>query len=63
MLTYDPMPAKMERLKGMDRGQVLMQASQRGALQKLLATITPQLRASKLAAKVRWSVDVDPMEF
>jgi primosomal protein N' (replication factor Y) len=53
----------MERLKGMDRGQVLMQASQRGALQKLLAAITPQLRASKLAAKVRWSVDVDPMEF
>lgn len=63
VLTYDPMPAQMERLKGMDRGQVLMQASQRGALQKLLATITPQLRASKLAAKVRWSVDVDPMEF
>jgi hypothetical protein len=34
-----------------------------GALQKLLATLTPQLRASKLAAKVRWNIDVDPMEF
>jgi len=32
-------------------------------LQKLLATLTPQLRESKLGAKVRWSVDVDPMEF
>ncbi len=63
VLTYDPMRAQMEKLKGMERGQILMQATQRGALQKLLAALTPQLRASKLAAKVRWSVDVDPMEF
>jgi len=40
-----------------------MQATQRGALQKLLAALTPQLRASKLAVKVRWNIDVDPMEF
>ncbi len=53
----------MEKLKGMERGQILMQANQRGALQKLLAALTPQLRESKLGAKVRWSVDVDPMEF
>jgi primosomal protein N' (replication factor Y) len=63
VLTYDPMRAQMEKLKGMERGQILMQANQRGALQKLLAALTPQLRASKLAARVRWSVDVDPMEF
>jgi primosomal protein N' (replication factor Y) len=63
VLTYDPMRAQMEKLKGMERGQILMQATQRGALQKLLSSLTPQLRASKLAAKVRWSVDVDPMEF
>ena len=63
VLTYDPMRAQMEKLKGMERGQILMQATQRGALQKLLAGLTPQLRASKLSPKVRWSVDVDPMEF
>ena len=63
VLTYDPMRSQMEKLKGMERGQILMQAHQRGALQKLLATLTPQLRDSKLGAKVRWSVDVDPMEF
>ena len=63
VLSYDPMRAQMEKLKGMERGQILMQATQRGALQKLLAALTPQLRASKLATKVRWSVDVDPMEF
>ncbi len=63
VLTYDPMRAQMEKLKGMERGQILMQANQRGALQKLLAALTPQLRESKLGAKVRWSVDVDPIEF
>lgn len=63
VLIYDPMRSQMEKLKGMERGQILMQASQRGALQKLLASLTPQLRESKLGAKVRWSVDVDPMEF
>lgn len=63
VLTYDPMRSQMEKLKGMERGQILMQANQRGALQKLLASLTPQLRASKLAAKVRWNIDVDPMEF
>jgi primosomal protein N' (replication factor Y) len=63
VLTYDPMRSQMEKLKGMERGQILMQANQRGALQKLLAALTPQLRESKLGAKVRWSVDVDPMEF
>jgi primosomal protein N' (replication factor Y) len=63
VLTYDPMRAQMEKLKGMERGHILMQATQRGALQKLLAELTPQLRASKLAAKVRWNIDVDPMEF
>lgn len=63
VLTYDPMRSQMEKLKGMERGQILMQANQRGALQKLLASLTPQLRESKLGAKVRWSVDVDPMEF
>ena len=63
VLTYDPMRAQMEKLKGMERGHILMQATQRGALQKLLAALTPQLRASKLAAKVRWNIDVDPIEF
>ncbi len=63
VLTYDPMRANMEKLKGMERGQVLMQANQRGALQQLLAALVPQLRESKLGAKIRWSVDVDPLEF
>jgi primosomal protein N' (replication factor Y) len=60
---YPPMRAQMERLKGMERGQIVLQSQQRGALQKLLAHIIPLLRESKLASRVRWHVDVDPIEF
>ena len=63
VLVYDPVRPQMERLKGMERGHVLMQASHRPALQQLLKQLCSQLRASPLAAKVRWAVDVNPLEF
>ncbi|MBC7786663.1 MAG: primosomal protein N' [Methylophilaceae bacterium] len=63
VLIYDPVRPQMERLKGMERGQLLIQASERLAIQKLLRKIVPQLRADKSNQKIRWSVDVDPLEF
>jgi primosomal protein N' (replication factor Y) len=60
---YDPIRPQMERLKGMERGHVLMQTSNRGALQKLLRNLVNQLRGQAIAAKVRWAIDVDPLEF
>jgi primosomal protein N' (replication factor Y) (superfamily II helicase) len=60
---YDPIRPQMERLKGMERGHVLLQATHRPALQQLLKTLVSQLRAHKMAAKVRWAVDVNPLEF
>jgi len=60
---YDPVRPQMERLKGMERGYVLMQAKQRPALHQLLKQLVSQMRAHKLAAKVRWAVDVNPLEF
>ncbi|WP_047552133.1 primosomal protein N' [Methylotenera sp. G11] len=63
VLVYDPVRPQMERLKGMERGYVLMQARQRPALQQLLKQLVSQMRAHKLAAKVRWAVDVNPLEF
>lgn len=60
---YDPIRPQMERLKGMERGHVLMQTSKRGALQKLLRNLVSQLRGQAIAAKVRWAIDVDPLEF
>lgn len=63
LMVYDPVRPQMERLKGMERGQLLLQARSRQALQALLRNWLPHLRASKLGARVRWAVDVDPMEF
>jgi primosomal protein N' (replication factor Y) len=63
VMVYDPVRPQMERLKGMERGYVLMQAKQRPALHQLLKQLVSQMRAHKLAAKVRWAVDVNPLEF
>ena len=63
VVVYDPIRPKMERLKGMERGYVLMQAGNRGVLQKLLNRLVAQLRGHTASAKVRWAIDVDPLEF
>ncbi|MDP1766646.1 MAG: primosomal protein N' [Methylotenera sp.] len=60
---YDPIRPQMERLKGMERGHVLMQSTSRQALQSVLKNLVGQLRGQSIAAKVRWAVDVDPLEF
>jgi primosomal protein N' (replication factor Y) len=63
VLVYDPVRPQMERLKGMERGYILMQSKQRPALHQLLKQLVSMMRAHKLAAKVRWAVDVNPLEF
>ncbi|MEZ0316695.1 MAG: primosomal protein N', partial [Methylophilaceae bacterium] len=63
VMVYDPVRPTMERLKGMERGQLLLQANTRQALQGLLRNWVPELRTNKLAARIRWAVDVDPLEF
>lgn len=60
---YDPLRPQMERLKNMERGQLLMQADSRKDLQQLLRAWMPQLRMQKLANKLRWVLDIDPLEF
>ena len=63
VMVYDPVRPQMERLKGMERGYILMHARHRPALQRLLTQLVSLLRAQKNAAKVRWAVDVNPLEF
>jgi primosomal protein N' (replication factor Y) len=47
----------------MERAQMLVQAESRSVLQKFLLQWIAAIRALPLASKVRWSVDVDPLEF
>lgn len=63
VMIYDPLRPQMEKLKGMERGHLLFQAKQRNVLQILLQNLVHLLRAHALSSKIRWSVDVDPIEF
>lgn len=63
VMVYDVVRPQMERLKGMERGQLLLQADTRLALQRLLKVWIPEVKRFLLANKVRWSLDIDPLEF
>ena len=57
-----PMPAPMPRRAGRARGQMLLTAMQRPALHALLMPWVAQLYGLKSARRVRWSLDVDPID-
>ena len=57
-----PMPAPMPRRAGRLRAQLLLSAAQRPALQAMLHEFAPALYALREARKVRWSLDVDPVD-
>jgi len=57
---FDPVPMTLQRLAGVARAQLLVEADQRRHLHALLATWLGQLRAQRTA--VRWNIEVDPIE-
>ena len=57
-----PVSAPMERKAGRYRAQLLFQSRDRAALHRMLAHLRASLEGSAEARRVRWSVDVDPIE-
>jgi primosomal protein N' (replication factor Y) len=57
-----PAPAPMTRRAGLHRAQLLLHAATPGPLQTLLAALLPEMETLPEAKRVRWSVDVDPIE-
>ncbi len=57
-----PVAAPMERRAGRFRGQLLLQSTQRQPLHALLDALAAELARDRQARKVRWSIDVDPIE-
>jgi len=57
-----PVSAPMERRAGRYRGQLLLQSVNRQALHELLAFLRGSLESEQSARRVRWSLDVDPIE-
>ena len=57
-----PVPAPMERRAGRYRSQLLLQSGERAALRRFLEPWLTALEGLKSARKVRWSLDVDPLD-
>ncbi|MEC5196760.1 primosomal protein N' (replication factor Y) [Xanthomonas campestris] len=59
---YGPMPAPMPRRAGFQRTQLLLSAAQRSALHRVLDAQMPAIHALPQVRRVRWSLDVDPID-
>ena len=57
-----PVPSPMERRAGRYRAQLLILGQQRSSLHQLLHTLLFNLEQQPLARRVRWSIDVDPLD-
>ncbi len=66
VVIMDAVPAPMERRAGRYRAQLLFMSQQRSALNRTLSTwlhyIAVNQEAKKLAATVRWTLDIDPLD-
>ena len=59
---HGPLPAPMQKRAGMHRMQLLLSAPNRRALHARLDAALPLIHALPEARKVRWSLDVDPLD-
>jgi primosomal protein N' (replication factor Y) (superfamily II helicase) len=59
---YDPVPSPMERRAGRYRAQLLLLGADRKYIRQLVGDCCAMLEADRSSRKVRWSVDVDPVD-
>lgn len=57
-----PVSAPMERRAGLYRQQLLIRSTRRNALHQMLDLALPTIRVLKGGRKIRWSLDVDPLD-
>lgn len=62
VMLLGPVPAVMERKAGRYRAQLLLTSQQRKPLHRMLDQHIDAIAALKLTRKVRWSIDVDPLD-
>ena len=59
---FDALNAPMEKRAGRYRAQLLLKSTTRPALHNCLSAWLPLIEELPEARKVRWSLDVDPMD-
>lgn len=57
-----PFPSPMEKRAGMYRTQLLLQGHKRGDLHQLMAQVMSFITQHSGRNRVRWSIDIDPMD-
>ncbi|BCX88741.1 primosomal protein N' [Methylomarinovum tepidoasis] len=62
VLVLGPVPAPMARRAGHHRAQLLLQSRSRGALHRLLDEMLPRLRQWPQQRRLRWHLEVDPLD-
>jgi primosomal protein N' (replication factor Y) len=62
VLAYDPVPLVITRRAGLERAQLIAQSESRRALQEYASKLRAGLQALD-TRRVRWHLDVDPIEF
>ncbi|MDD2741792.1 MAG: primosomal protein N' [Rhodocyclaceae bacterium] len=63
VMIYDAIPMKMSRLANLERGQLLAESASRPAMQAFLPRWREAIEALKSPSKLRWHIEVDPLEF
>lgn len=58
----DPVPSPMPRRAGRHRAQLLVRARERSDLHRFLSDWIHRIEANSKTRRVRWSVDVDPLD-
>jgi len=60
-----PIPAMQSKVRGSYHHHLVIQADTRSSLNKLLVHLVDSLTKDKnnISKKVRWSINVDPIEF
>ena len=63
VMCYDPVPMRLARRASLERAQLLIESPSRRALQSFLSQWREWLDAIKAPSRLRWHLEVDPLEF
>jgi primosomal protein N' (replication factor Y) len=63
VMLYDPVPMRLARRASFERGQLLVESPSRRALQGFLTDWLSAVNLIKSPSRLRWHLEVDPLEF
>ena len=60
---FHPVQPFLDRLKGFERYQLYFHSKNRSSLNKFLNFLKVEIQANKHLNKVKWNLDIDPVDF